>query len=85
MWICSPTFQRYDGGKTPLGVIREMHVEWKAIEADIIKKGMVGWITDTEYDNWPMMRFIHTAGAKPFDLAIKRKTVWFRKILKKEN
>ncbi len=82
--MVSPTFQKYTGKKTPLSVIREMHVEWKAIEGDILKMGLKGWVSDTEHDNWPMMRFMHTAGARPFNLDIKRKAVWFQKKLSKE-
>lgn len=77
----SPTFQKNKGGQTELGVIREMYAEWKIIETQVAQSKLSGWVCNTKYDNWPMISFITTAGAFPFLIDKKKKSIWFRKPL----
>lgn len=83
--IESPTFQAFKGSQTPMIIFRQIWREWKELENWIIEMGLHGWIANTEVENWPMMRIMTKAGAKPYLIDIKNKLIWFNKSLMKEN
>ena len=77
--MTSVTHQRYSGVKTPMKYNLQTVRELKSYEKEMKEKGLIGWIMNTEPDNWKMMKTIYKLGGKPFDLSLNEKLVWFSK------
>ena len=82
MVIESPTFQKVGAGnKTPISDMKELVEEGYEMERIVKAIGLKGWMVNTEYDNWPMIRFFDSWGGIPYKIDIKNKLIWFFKMI----
>ena len=58
---------------------KAIYKELKQTETFLIKAGYRGWVSWTELANSHIMKFFRKIGARPYELSVKKETIWFKK------
>lgn len=69
------TENRINGYSCKKAVYKEL---WQT-EAFLKKSGYKGWISWTGLVNPHIMKFFRKIGARPYEISLKKETIWFKK------